>query len=167
MSEETWKSLPDYDGIYEISSHGRIKALPRKHGKKNKSILKPVLVARYHKYNLAKEGKSVLTSVHRIVAKAFIPNPENKPQINHKDGNRLNNVIENLEWCTASENIIHAFATGLSKNARGEDSVKSKLKESDVLEIRRLHSLGISKIIAEPSNLLITMQKIAAIMQVR
>lgn len=85
------------------------------------------------------DGKRKQLSVHRLLATAFIPNPENKPQINHKDGNPSNNEITNLEWCTPSENTQHAYATGLAKGRKGERHHNCKLTESDVLEIRRLY----------------------------
>jgi len=83
-------------------------------------------------------------SVHRLVAEAFIPNPENKRTVNHIDGNKLNNHISNLEWATQSENTLHAYATGLKNpsnpnvngNSQGEKHGMSKLKESDIRYIR-------------------------------
>ena len=81
-------------------------------------------------------GKSVALKAHRLVAKAYIPNPENKPYVNHKDGNKLNNHVDNLEWCTAKENTQHAYATGLAKAAYGTDNPSAKLTAEDVLFIR-------------------------------
>jgi len=87
-------------------------------------------------------GKYVTESVHRLVAKAFIPNPENKPQVNHKDGNKLNNNVSNLEWATNEENAAHA-AMNIKKNSRkGSEVGNSKLKEEDVYMIHRLINEG-------------------------
>lgn len=69
----------------------------------------------YLKVNLYKDGKGSSKRIHRLVAEAFIPNPDNKPDVNHKDGNKHNNNVENLEWVTKSENMIHAYETGLNK----------------------------------------------------
>lgn len=72
----------------------------------------------YHRVTFCVKGKRTNHSVHRLVAKAFIPNPESKPQVNHKDGNKLNNSVANLEWCTNEENQKHAAATGLTNKGR-------------------------------------------------
>ena len=79
---------------------------------------------------------------HRIVATLFIPNPDNKPEVNHIDGNKLNNCVSNLEWCTKSENITHAIKTGLAERKHGEQHPLSKLKESDILYIRSHYKKG-------------------------
>lgn len=97
-------------------------------------------------YLQVKLGKYSKTHpVHRLVAECYIPNPENKPQVNHKDGNKQNNHYSNLEWVTIKENINHSWLNGLSranygnKNSQGEKCSKSKLKECDIIEIRRLY----------------------------
>ncbi len=77
--------------------------------------------------------------VHILVAQAFIPNPENKKIVNHKDGNKKNNHVENLEWVTQSENLKHAYQIGLVKPLRGTESPKSKLTENDVRYIRKIY----------------------------
>lgn len=96
-----------YQG-YQISNKGRIKSI-----KKHEIIMKQRLnKGGYLKLELRKNGKTVSVLVHRLVALAFIPNPENKPQINHKNSIRTDNKIENLEWCTQSENNKYAYCYG-------------------------------------------------------
>ena len=80
--------------------------------------------------------------LHRMIAEEWIPNPDNLPFINHKDGNKLNNAVENLEWCTQGYNVRHAYALGIYKNEKGEQARNVKLKEIEVLEIRKLYAEG-------------------------
>lgn len=82
--------------------------------------------------------KGCSKKIHRLIAEAFIPNPENKKTVNHKDGNKLNNSAKNLEWATIGENVRHARKLGLYPDRKGEDHPNSKLTNKDVIEIRRL-----------------------------
>lgn len=91
---------------------------------------------------LWKENKKTVYTVHRFVAKAFIPNPDNLPCVNHKDGNKANNKVENLEWVTYSQNTIHAFELGLMKAKQGEDVHNSVLTEEQVHKICQLMEKG-------------------------
>lgn len=111
MKEEIWKDVVGYEGIYQVSNLGRIKSLKRKGKIKNTQLDKDG----YEHLSLWHNSKAKRMSVHRIVAQAFIPNPENKPVVNHIDGNKTNNIVNNLEWCTRSENDIHAYKLGLRK----------------------------------------------------
>ena len=112
--EEIWKDIIGYEGRYQISNFGRVKSLLKKH-RKNKDSFMDIRKNKggYLTAGLRSATKKANPQVHRLVAIAFIQNPESKPQVNHIDGNKENNYAVNLEWVTASENIIHAFKTGL------------------------------------------------------
>ena len=126
MIEEIWKDIPNYENSYQVSNLGRVKSLGNKSNHKKEIILKQSNVMNYQCVSLRKNNKAKMFKIHRLVAQTFIPNPSNLPQVNHKDGNKLNNKLNNLEWCTASENIKHAFKTGLKKSLRGKDNLRSK-----------------------------------------
>ena len=110
--QEIWKDIKDYEGLYQISNLGNVKSLIR--SSTNAIIMKPKLsTSGYYSVMLYKDGTHKTFYVHRLAALSFIPNPDNKPQVNHKDGNKLNNTLENLEWVTISENQKHAISHGL------------------------------------------------------
>lgn len=122
MNSEEWKSIKGYEGLYMVSNLGRVKSLCGFNGHeyvKREKILNPYKQKagkNYHRsvVKLFKDGNRKDFKVHRLVADAFIPNPELKSNINHIDGNPLNNRVDNLEWCTQKENVIHAIDTDLS-----------------------------------------------------
>lgn len=114
--EEIWKDIKDYEGLYQVSNLGNVKSLPKMSGtsKRKETILKTHIEKRgYFVIRLSKNKTNHSFKIHRLIANAFIPNPENKRTINHIDGNKLNNSISNLEWATDSENLQHAYDTGL------------------------------------------------------
>lgn len=121
---EHWKPIPGYEGMYEVSDLGRVKSLARTvvmyegvtRQTKDRILRTSLQGCGYVFATLCKEGKARPNLVHRLVAQAFVPNPDNKPQVNHKDGNRTNNRADNLEWVTSSENNLHKFRTLGYKN---------------------------------------------------
>jgi hypothetical protein len=119
--KEIWKDIPGYEGLYQVSSLGRVKSLGRNVMKWNHYSFQPEKILRactdnygYLIVGLYKEKKLKSFKVHRLVAQAFIENPKNKDTVNHINGNKQDNSIENLEWATNAENKKHAFATGLT-----------------------------------------------------
>lgn len=137
---EKWKDIKGYEGLYQVSDLGRVRSLDREDrlGRfKLGKIKAPCDNGRgYLCVNLKKDSKQKNKSVHRLVAEAFLPNPDNLPEINHKDGNKANNQVSNLEWCTRSENAKHAFKTGLNKQLKGVNNPQAKLTEADIAFIR-------------------------------
>jgi len=140
---EIWKPVRRYEGLYKVSNYGQVKSLARlrRHnnkilGKWCKRILKislrkdKTIIASLWKNN---KGKNFI--VARLVAAAFIPNPLNKPCVNHIDNNPSNNKINNLEWCTHKENYAHSAKQ--KRNCYGERNGFSKLKEKDIINIRK------------------------------
>lgn len=109
---EIWKDIEGYEGLYQVSNLGNVKRLPKKNTIANKlraeRILVPHIVNKYY-YVVLSNRKPKTFKLSRIVAKAFIPNPENKPQVNHKNGIKTDDRVENLEWNTASENQRHSI----------------------------------------------------------
>jgi hypothetical protein len=141
IKEEIWKDIPEYEGYYQVSNYGNFKSLNRivKY-KQNKTRIYPgklLLVEptkdNYRRIVLMKNGIKTRYMCHRLVASAFIPNIENKPCINHKDGNKSNNRVDNLEWCTPSENMKHAVQTGLLKGHYiNSNNIKLKCVETGI-----------------------------------
>lgn len=138
---QNWKDIPGYEGYYQLNNFGVIKSIQRIVGREGHGGYKTVnekILPVYFDNNgyqiafLSKGGIRKTVKVHRLIALLFIPNPLNKKQVNHIDGNKANNSVNNLEWCTQSENIRHADRTGLRKCASGDKNGKSlKIKDNN------------------------------------
>lgn len=165
--KEQWKPVSEYEDHYEVSDLGRIRAkavfIPHDGNwdKDQKGYIKKRKVKNqninrygYLQIKLCKYGKCRTLTVHRLVAKAFLPNPENHVQVNHKDGNKQNNIVTNIEWISRSGNIQHAWDTGLMDREKisGEKHFNSKLTQADVDVIRTLFGNVTIKKIAEQYN---------------
>lgn len=109
---EEWRDIKGYEGFYQVSSLGKVKTLANNCFKssKPKEMRLVTTPLGYKRVKLCKRGEHKTCSVHRLVAMAFLPNPENKPEVNHIDGNPSNNAVDNLEWVTSRENILHSYA---------------------------------------------------------
>lgn len=165
MEKEVWKDVPGYEKSYQASTFGRIKSLKRKvnHPKGglktvNEKILKPVKLGGYRHICLGRKNPIL---IHRIVAKTFIPNPLNKPCVNHIDGDKKNNKLSNLGWVTYSENEKHSYShlgKQANKNNLGNVGIKSS-SSKQVLQLDK-HSSKIINVFESVSLAVIFLSKI-------
>lgn len=128
VMKEIWKPIKDYEGLYEISNFGNVKILARNYTRYNyltkryniikvkEKITQGTTNGGYRRICLTKNKVEKNKHIHKLVAEAFIPNPNNYSYVNHIDGNKQNNYIDNLEWCTLYQNNTHAYKTGLRKS---------------------------------------------------
>ena len=130
MENEIWKEINGYEGIFQISDNGKVKSL---YGRKPR-IRKPYKKENgYLSISLSKGGVSKTFYIHRLVAEAFIPNPENLPQVNHKDENKTNNNVNNLEWCTALYNLNYGtYRERVSNSKTNNPKVSKKVMQFDL-----------------------------------
>ena len=153
-----WKDIAGFKGLYQINDHGDVLSLKRIiNDSKNhvyvlkERILKPnSLPNGYQMVTLMKDNVKYPEYIHRLVANAFIPNPFNLLTVNHIDGNKKNNNVNNLEWATYSKNNQHAYDTGLHQ--KGEGHYKSKLTRDEVKEIRQFGKYATYQYIAQKYN---------------
>lgn len=135
-SLEIWKDILGYEGYYQVSNFGRVRSLTRSEvipylettrvRKRNGRICAPRFNRHYFQITLSRDGRKEQPPIHRLVAQAFIPNPDGKPQVNHIDGNKTNNAWTNLEWCTAQENAQHAIIVlGIDKSGGRQKTCKA------------------------------------------
>ena len=156
MNTEIWKPITGFEGLYEVSSQGRVKSIKRRVKRKdNRTVTFGGLFLNahpdhygYRRVTLRRDGESHQQKVHRLVADAFLDAPAGRVGtetgcfcINHKNGNKLDNALENLEWVQVAENYAHAIKTGLLCN-KGSKNGQSKLTETDAVKIRHDYDSG-------------------------
>ena len=145
MSKEQWRDVVGYEGLYRVSNHGRVMRVAGGGGARPGYIFKEGKSKRYNRVWLSKNGDTQSHSVHRLVLIAFVGPRPHGCEANHKDGNRKNNRVENLEWVTASQNVRHSIDVLGVQRARGERSSLSKLTEIQVREIKRFLKEGLTQ----------------------
>lgn len=133
LPHEIWRDVVGYEGLYRVSNMGRVKSLFNGDVKIRRA---PLCNPGYFSVVLYKDNEVTHIRIHVLVAKAFLPNPENKRYVNHRDGNKRNNRVDNLEWVTPLENAHHAINMGLTKS--GCDHPRAKLNEEQVRYIREV-----------------------------
>ena len=160
VMEELWMKAKGYEDYLEVSNLGRVRSIDRtiirSDGKKHTHMGKLKKLTKnpkgYLRVSVLDRQKNLKKGplVHRLVAQTFIPNPENKPEVNHKDGNKSNCSVHNLEWNTSSENTQHAIDTGLMNTKLTKDDVlfirKSNLKQKELAEMFNVNQSNISLI---------------------
>lgn len=131
---EQWKDIPSWMGLYQAHPDGFIRSVPR-----NGTRRKPYILAKstdkdgYEVCKLRNKSKVITGKVHRLIAEVFVPNPEGKPQVNHKDGDKTNNHYSNLDWVTPSENIIHAKSLGLQTECPNRQPVEQLTLDNQII----------------------------------
>jgi len=137
---EVWKPVVGYEGLYEVSNLGRVKSCTKTVYRDRRGpitfqekIMKPTVTYKgYLTIDLRNHGRRKGGFVHRLVAKAFIENPENKEQVNHINGNKKDNRVENLEWATNQENMVHAYKLNLKTSDAAAEARRQKIEQLDM-----------------------------------
>ena len=124
VNPQEWEPVGGFSNKYLINKNGVVVSI--QHGKRNKTLAKRIDRGGYQTVRLNKDGITSTHFIHRLIAAAYIPNPDNKPNINHINGIKTDNKIENLDWCTHAENIRHAYGSGL---------IKSQAKQTPIINI--------------------------------
>lgn len=146
---QDWKDIDGYNGLYQVNRLGIVRSLDRYINFERKNdgmitrkltgkVLKPGTIEGYEYVNLTKNGIRKTYPIHRLVAKAFIPNPLAKPSVNHIDNNRTNNNVKNIEWCTPMENSAHAKKQNRCWSPRGDNHARTRIKEKEIPVIRKM-----------------------------
>ena len=129
MEQEQWKPIQEFNGEYEVSNLGRVRSMKRYYGMVGRIMPQTIQRKGYYAVTFWMNNKAYCRKVHRLVIEAFKPNPDNLPCINHIDGNKLNNHIDNLEWCTYQQNMQHAVRTGLTNPHQWTDEERKQISE--------------------------------------
>lgn len=146
-NKEIWKPVKENPLVYEVSNKGRVRSWNTAKTKANPTGEVPYIMrgsfdsSGYRAVKIKVGDDYQQIKVHRLVAEAFLKNPHNKLEVNHKDGNPLNNELDNIEWATSSENTLHSYENGLQK--RGEDFYSAKLTENEAIEIINAYKIGV------------------------
>ena len=148
--EEIWKDIQRFGGYYMASACGKFKRTDKPRVDANgitrvykERLLNPSKTKKgYLRFYVSINNKSIGQFAHKLIAETFIPNPKNLPEVNHRNGDKADNRIENLEWCTHKENMEHAWENGLCKALSGENNGMSKFTNNQVPEIRRKLNSG-------------------------
>lgn len=151
MEMEKWKPIKGYIGLYEISTYGNVKILERTYkcfnkltNRMNERVIKERITQGtinkgYRRICLTKNKKEKNIFIHRLVAESFIPNPNNYDFVNHIDGNKQNNCVENLEWCTHSQNDLHAYKNKLRKTKPKREIIQYDLEGNKIAEYESIY----------------------------
>lgn len=124
-NDEIWKDIPEFEGRYQVSNLGLVRSIQDNHGNPRLRVKATQVSNKGYVYvQLFVKNVQHMVSVHSAVASAFVPNPEGKKTVNHIDGNKQNNRVDNLEWATYSENLKHAYTTGLKQAPKGCSGMK-------------------------------------------
>ena len=125
---EVYKDVVGFEGLYQVSNKGNVKSLINNKGLKREKILNPIIGNGYKRVRLFKDKKNKLYTIHRLVAEAFIPNPNNYPCVNHKDEDRTNNNVDNLEWCTHKYNSNYGTSTQRLRELKSKKTYQYNLE---------------------------------------
>ena len=149
--QEIWQELENYEGLYEVSNFGNIKSLGNNKEKCEK-IMKGTIAKGYVRVTLRKNNIGKIWLVHRLIAKQFIPNLEKKEQVNHKNGIKSDNMVDNLEWNTSFENMQHASFNNLLNVKKSDNHYKTKLTENKKVELLSLKNKFTQRQLAKMFN---------------
>lgn len=134
MEQEQWKPIQEFNNEYEVSNLGRVRSMKRYGGQVWRIMPQTKQHHGYHAVMFWMNNKAYCRKVHRLVAQYFLPNPDNLKEVNHIDGNKDNNHVSNLEWCTRSHNVKHSFYTGIKQphrwTAEERRKIGDKVRES-------------------------------------